>query len=219
MRPFSFALLSAALLSGSLSAKADAVPYPNVGTVAPTTIYTASDTGTITGYFVQGGKLSGGGELFTDSIRLLDLTSGTQTAWLFNSQTTTTGTTASFGSVTKGDTLVFEVLVKDLTGTLSIFSSDPALSADGDNHAYLTQFAGGLLNGSLFPAGLYAGMEDTNILTNNNPGNLDYVDLTAVFQNVTATPAPSPTPEPTSLVLLGTGILGAAGAVRRKLTR
>ncbi len=217
MRPVFLAALSAALLSGTCSAKADAIPYANIGTVAPTTIYTASTTGTITGYFVKGGKLSGGGELFTDSIRLLDLTSGTQTAWLFNSQTTTTGTSASFGSVKAGDTLVFELLVQDLSNTLSIFASDPSLSADGYNHAYLTAFSGGLLNGAQFPTGLYAGMEDTNILTNNNPGNLDYVDLTAVFQNVTATPTPSPTPEPASLVLLGTGILGAAGAIRRKL--
>ena len=37
-----------------------------------------------------------------------------------------------------------------------------------------------------------------------------------LVNTLTYTPA-SPTPEPSSLIMLGTGILGAAGAIRRKL--
>jgi len=120
----------------------------------------------------------------------------------FNNQTTVRGTSIDFGPVTAGDVLVFQLW--DTTSGLQ-FASDPALSYDGVNHAYATPFAGG--NG--IPAGIFVGMEDLPV----GQSGLDYNDDQFVFTNV------SPTPEPETLAMLGSGILGVAGIVRRKLCR
>ena len=66
--------------------------------------------------------------------------------------------------------------------------------------------------GNTVPAGVYIGFEDLY-----GGGDMDYNDNQFLFTNV-GTPTPTGvTPEPSSFLLLGTGILGAAGAVRRKL--
>ncbi|HVP50208.1 MAG TPA: PEP-CTERM sorting domain-containing protein [Candidatus Bathyarchaeia archaeon] len=85
------------------------------------------------------------------------------------------------------------------------FASDPALSYDGVNHAYATPFAG--RNG--IPAGIFVGMKDLPV----GQSDLDYNDDPFVFTNV------SSTPEPGTLAMLGSGILGVAGILRRKMCR
>jgi len=205
------------------------IPYPNIGTVAPTVPLSAATTGEVFGYFVQGGKASGGGAGATDYVRLLDLTTGTVGAWEFQNQTTTAGTVADFGSVNMGDTLAFEIVDLNVIGTnpnftlLSaplalgdptaiILSSEPALSGDGLNHAYITNFSGGTLNGAGIPGGIYVGMEDLP------PGvpfsDFNYNDDSFVFTDVAIA-----TPEPNSLFLLGSGLLGLVGFGRRKFVR
>ena len=97
------ALVLLASAISATAAHADNVPYPSTGTVAPTVPLTASATGNIIGSFV------GYSASDTDEIRLVDLTSGTTSAYFFTNNTTTPGATANFGSVKAGDTLAFEI--------------------------------------------------------------------------------------------------------------
>jgi len=170
------------------------IPYPNPGAIAPTNVFKAVATGNVTGYFYG----SGAGD--TDYIGMFNVTTSTFSGWFFNNQTTAPGTSADFGPVSAGDALVFELW--DVSSGLH-FASVPALSADSINHAYATSFAGGGI-----PAGIYLGMEDLPL----GQYDLDYNDNQFVFQNVAATP------EPGTLAMLGSGILGLAGVVRRKIS-
>ncbi|RSL19428.1 putative secreted protein with PEP-CTERM sorting signal [Edaphobacter aggregans] len=202
--PFrSFAVLLC-LAAGSLFAAADAIPYSNVGTIAPQSSITAAATGNITGYFVS---QSAGDD---DSIRMIDVNTGWVSNYFFPNHATAFDAAANFGHVNAGDTLVFE-LYNYATG--QILASDGTYSADGINHAYVTPFTGGDLSGTIFPAGTYVGMEDLP----NGSSDFDYNDDAFIFTNVASAGDPSPIPEPGSLLLLGTGALGAVGALRRKL--
>jgi hypothetical protein len=198
MRLFSLAVLASFLSAGSLAAVADAIPYGNVGTPAPTYNFTAIATGNVTGYFHSFSAAD------TDFVRMIDTTTNTVSNWYFENQTTPVGTTANFGAVNAGDNLVFEVLN---TSDGNIYGSDPTYSPDGLNHFYSTPFTAANLNGVDFPNGIYLGAED---LFN---WEFDYNDDNFVVTNVAATPAP----EPGSLLLLGTGAFGVVGILRRKM--
>ena len=91
-----------------------------------------------------------------------------------------------------------------------IFSSNTAVSPDGDNHAYITPFNGTIGSYGTI-VGTYVGMEDLP----NGQSDWDYNDDTFVFTNVD----PAATPEPSTFALLGTGLIGVAGALRRKFVR
>lgn len=197
MRLFSLAVLASLLSAGSLVAAADSIPYGNIGTVAPQNSFTAIATGDVTGYFYSFSASD------TDVVRMVDTTTNTVGNWYFDNQTTAVGTTVDFGAVNAGDNLVFEIFNSTNNYT---FASNPEYSDDGVNHAYSTAFTAATINGVDFPNGLYLGMEDLY------DWNFDYNDDTFVVTNVAA----SPVPEPGSLLLLGTGALGAIGAIRRK---
>lgn len=182
------ALMVVVLLALPAFLMADAIPYANIGTIAPTTNFTAANSGPIVAYFYA----SDAG--YDSEIGLLvnNLTTGVQ--GLMN-HTSHYGDMLVLGNANAGDELVFQLFV--LSNNTSWFS-DPKLNSDEVNHVYSTAFSGD----AQIPAGTYVAFEDLP----NGSADWDYNDHQFVFTNVATA-----TPEPASVMLLagGLGLLGA----------
>jgi hypothetical protein len=216
-----------ALIASPAISLADDIPYPKIGTPAPVVSLTAASTGQVTAYYLGD---SGASDLY---VRMIDVTTGTNGVWTLENNLTPIGTALNMGTVNAGDKLAFQTInlagegfnnpsaceafpgfcdpAYDFDPNSSYIpkfalTSDPALSFDGQNYAYVTSFSGDSSLG--VPAGVYIGME-------GSIGGLDY-DYNDDTFSVTNVNAASPVPEPGSIVLLGTGLLGAFGAIRRK---
>lgn len=182
-------------------ASAGPIPYPNGGTPNPDLYnFTASTSGDLIAYFVDGG-----GATYTNELTVL--INGTPSAVQgLNNHSSSYGTAINFGHVDAGDSIVFKM--PNLSpGGIGPWYSDKSLNSDGANHVYATSFAGD----ATIPAGTYVGFEDIPV-----PGaDLNYNDESFVFTNVSVS---TTVPEPTSwaLMLAGLGLMAVQLTMRNR---
>jgi hypothetical protein len=216
----SMVALASLLAAGTTSLfAASFTPYSSVGnpiTASNPVTYTGVSGVGINAYFYSVSAAD------TDTISVFDATAGTflfPTNAFNNQSPSTPGSEVTFTNPTlkNGDTLYFDLYNTSFPSDIfssDANSSDPKGSTDGEDHAYITAFNGTIGSyGTII--GTYVGMEDLP----KGSSDWDYNDDTFVFNNASPKGDPAPTPEPSTFALFGTGLLGAAGAIRRKFGR
>ena len=213
-----FATLSCSAVIFTLSAHADSLTYLTPGYPVLSTTITATSTGKVVATYL------GGNTLGTDSVRLIDETTGTAFAYVVSNGTATIGEKFVLGTVNQGDTLALQLVDTGLFdpeghylssgGTPNpVLSSDSTESTDGVSDVYVATGKSGAL---------FADFEDIPRLPDAEyPGSFytdsDYNDVRLKLSDVTGSSVTAVAPEPGTVVLLGTGVLSAAGVLRRRL--
>jgi len=199
---------------GTGAARADVIPYGNVGTPNPVTYsFTAAATGDVTAYF------AGSGAGFDNQLGLLDNGVLTSAGFGLDNHSSAVGASFDLGHVNAGDTLVFVMKIINGTGIVpngSLVYSDPALNGSydgaGNNHIYSTAYtATSPILGNI-PAGTYVGFEDLPFTLSD----FNYFDETYVITNVSTG---TPVPEPSTLALIGAALAGLGALQLRKKTK
>jgi hypothetical protein len=194
MKKIVAALSVTASLLAAAAAQAAPLPYGTPGIENKTTYtFNAAADGDLIAYFA--GSTAG----FTNEIGLL--LNGVDTGiYGLNNQGSAYGDSLNFGTVKKGDSLVFILKVLN-PSDVGPWYSQKSLNADNTNHVYSAAFA----NDGIVPTGTYVAFEDLPA-----GGDFNYRDENFVFTNISAT-----VPEPATLATLAMG-LGLMGAVRRR---
>jgi hypothetical protein len=199
------AIVALVLTGWSVSVQAGPIVYPNAGTAAPSTIFTAVATGPVTAYFYA----TDAG--YDSQIGLL--INGVSTGILgLPNHSSSYGDSLFLGNASAGDLLEFRLYVNT---TNESWYSNPAHNSDGMNHVYSVAYTPSV--NDLIPAGIYIGFEDLPY-----GGDLDYNDHQFVFTNVgdIVTNQSIATPEPSAIVVwtVVAGVFGVGG-LRRKSKR
>jgi hypothetical protein len=236
---FTVGVAALALMIGTANiARADLIPYPNVGTLNPVIYtFTATSAGNITAYF------SGADAGYNSVVGML--VNGVSTGITgLPDKTSTIGQSLVLGSVNAGDVLTFELINNspinpaegnNTTGLIAY--SDPTRNAPydssiggptvGHNHVYSTAYTrtSDLINSdpklsiplsANIPVGTYVAFEDIPIPGDSTSfPDYDYNDESFIFTDVTTkTGVPDAS---SSLTLLGIAFTGI-GLLRRRFS-
>lgn len=235
MRALYFAMAAAAAMGFATAALAgDAIPYPTPGFVNPASYtFTATSTGHVTAYFVDGQNAG-----YENELGLLVNGVLSDAGFGLDNHSSNIGDIFDLGQVTAGDTLTFVMRNLSLSnfdaGFFADVYSDPIRNAPYDNidnqarslpgvqHVYSTAYTGspmilpGGSNGPI-PLGTYVAFEDIPLAQGPD---FNYQDEVFVFTNTSINGVPTggvPEPATWGLMLMGFGGLGAVLRRRRAL--